>query len=618
MKKVIQPMNDSLTGLRNHGIAVYNGMCVSVKPWRDPRTGRDYIYCGINATPALIVQVDAVTGRCRSFRLPPGCSGPKLAFTLEGQLLAVSACGRVVRMDPRIGKVGVVANTQKLNWALTRGADGKFYIGTSPESHLFRYDAATEQLEDLGSVAPAQTYLRHVVDGNDGYIYCSVGCTASQIMAYHIATGKLTALLPKSAVAPYFLDEFGRGRDGKIYLLTNHGRAYRFTHGAAFPVQDVRAVRQLLMLTDYWPGYAELPDGRPIVTLDPDALRVGEGPQAKILRLDYKTDGTGIFHLAAGPHQTVYASTILPLYLLRYTPATNKLENLGRGGPDNGEVYSFGHCDGQLYYANYPSGNLMSYDPAQPLHNDPPGAMQWKTNPRWLGHLGTGNCRPRAMTVDAQKRVWVGGFPEYGYRHGGLACYDTLRQKLTLFPKVIPDQSIDTLAADETGHTIYGGSNVTRGGGMRPVAKQSYLFAWNVRQQKVAWKVAPVPGIRHMSNLLYRAGKLYGTTGFQFFRFDPATRTTDYVVQSEISGPRPHSLCFGPDGNLYGITWMVLYRWQPATGTIEEMSRCMGEDAQPFGGSLFHRGAVIINGRFYFSCGPRVMSLRVPLESFQK
>ena len=613
------PSRPTANDLRDHGIAVYSGACSSVNPWRDAATGRDYVYCGINGTPSLIVQVDVATGRCRTFNLPEGFSGPRVAFTLAGDVLATGPCGRVVHINPQTGEFRVAAKTGKFNWTMTRGADGKFYIGTSPGCHLFRYDAVTEQLEDLGSVAPTEVYLRHVVDGRDGYIYCSVGCTASQIMAYHIATGKITPLLPESAVAPYFLDEFGRGRDGQIYLVTNRGRAYRFAHGAAFPVKDVAAVKRLLMLIEYWPGYSELPDGRPIVKLDPDAIQIGEGSKAKIIQLKYKTEGTGIFHLAEGPNQTVYASTIMPLYVLRYTPATNKLENLGRGGPDNGEVYSFGHCDGKLYYANYPSGNLMGYDPAQPLHKDPPGAMQWKTNPRWIGNLGTGNCRPRAMTIDSQKRVWIGGFPEYGYRHGGMACYDTIRKKLKLFPKVIPDQSIDALAADETGSIIYGGSNIGRNGGMPNVATGSYLFAWDTRKQKVAWKAVPVPEMKHMSNLLYRDGKLYGTVGFQFFCFDVATRKTDYVVQSEISGPRPHSLSFGPDGNLYGITWMVLYRWRPETGKIEELYRCLGDDAKPFAsGSLFHRGAVIINGRIYFSCGPKVMSLRLPLETKTK
>ena len=119
------------------------------------------------------------------------------------------------------------------------------------------------------------------------------------------------------------------------------------------------------------------------------------------------------------------------------------------------------------------------------------------------------------------------------------------------------------------------------------------------------------------SNLLFHNGKLYGTTGkpFSFFCFDPQKRAMDYVVPSEISGAREQSLCLGPDGNIYGITWMVLFCWRPETGKIAELYRCLGEDAKPFGGALFHRGAVIIKGRYYFSSGTKVMSMRIPLEN---
>ena len=55
--------------LRDHGVAVYNGYCRSLKPWRDPASGRDYIYAGIFTTPALVVQLDVATGRCRQFTL---------------------------------------------------------------------------------------------------------------------------------------------------------------------------------------------------------------------------------------------------------------------------------------------------------------------------------------------------------------------------------------------------------------------------------------------------------------------------------------------------------------------------------------------------------------------
>ncbi len=616
MIKNFQPASVGASDLQDHGIAVYNGACHSMKAWRDAETGRDYVYSFINSALSVVVQIDVETGESKTIPLPAGCAGPRgTAFTLEGHILVASTCGRIARVDPKAGKSWIVADAGKWLWTMDRGADGKFYVGGSPDSQLYRFDAETGKIEDLGSLGLGQMYLRKIVCGSDGYVYCSIGCTASQVVAYHIATGKMKALLPKKDVLPYFIDVFGRGSDGQLYVMANNGSGYRLQHGEAFPLGKKHDIVKLLKVIPYWVGYVELPDGRPVIPLDPDAIQIGEGPKAKVIHYTYQTAGTSIFHMAPGPDDTMYGSTIMPLYLLRYSAKSKKLENLGRGAPDNGEIYSFGHCDGKLYYANYPSANLMVYDPAKPWHKDPPGRMKWKTNPKWLGYLGTGNCRPRAMTIDPQKRVWVGGFPEYGYRHGGLACHDIKKKKLKVFDKVIPDQSIDVLVADDTGDFIYGGSNITRGGGMEPNTKHAYLFAWDTRKNKVAWKVTVSPEMTGVSNLLYRDGKLYGTHKFHFFCFDTKTRKMVYEFPSEISGPRGHAMYFGPDGNIYGMTWMTMFRWRPESGQIEVLAKCIGEEARPFdGGSLFHRGAKIQDGRFYFTCGPKVMSMKLPLE----
>ena len=226
------------------------------------------------------------------------------------------------------------------------------------------------------------------------------------------------------------------------------------------------------------------------------------------------------------------------------------------------------------------------------------------------------------MCVDSKRRVWIGSIPEYGMRHGGLGCYDTVREKYTNNPVVIRDQSIISLTPDPSGHIVYGGTSIGGGSGTDPVTKEAHLFAWYARKRQVLWKHVPMPGIVGVLNLLYLDGKLYGTTGgttdcgFCFFRFDPQTRTMDYVVPSKISGVREQSMCIGPDGNIYGITWITLFRWRPETGKIEVLHRCPPRESKRHpGGSLFHRGAVIIGNRFYFSCGPKVMSLRIPLEA---
>ena len=514
------------TELRDHGVAVRNGWCRAFKPWRDPKTGRDYIYCGIFTTPALIVRLDVTTGKCRTWRMPPECMWPwGVEVTDEGHVLASSSTGKLCRLDPKTGRIWVTADIGMWTWGIKRHTDGKYYF-TTQDGRLFWYDAATEKHEAFSGPEKLRPNIPALV--------------GDQILA----------------------------------------------------------------------------DGRVVRYLDPEIICIGKGKNEQRFQLKYKTDGTGIFHLAAGPNETVYASTIMPLYLIRYTPATGKLENLGRGAPDNGEVYSFGHCAGKLYYGCYSEGNLVCYDPANPIRRGKPGALTWKYNPRLITRLGEGHMRPRAMCIDSQKRVWVGSLPTKGTRHGGLGCYNIVTRKYVNHPMVIRNQSVWALAADTAGKVIYGGTTINSG--IKPETKEAHLFAWDANRQKLLWKQVAIPGVTDYSNLLFHAGKLYGTTGnkpFSFFCFDPKKRAMEYVVPSEISGAREQSICLGPDGNIYGITWMVLFRWHPATGKIEELHRCLGEDAKPFGGALFHRGAVIIKGRYYFSCGTKVMSLRLPQET---
>jgi hypothetical protein len=219
------------------------------------------------------------------------------------------------------------------------------------------------------------------------------------------------------------------------------------------------------------------------------------------------------------------------------------------------------------------------------------------------------------MVVDAKRRVWIGSYAEYGRYSGGLACYDTLRERLENNPVVIPNQSIISLTADPAAATVYGGTDIVCGSGTDPRTKEARLFAWDVKARKLRWRFAPVPGETGITNLIYSAGKLYGTTRPRntFFVCDPRSRRIERLVPSRFSGAREQSMSIGPDGNVYGITWMSLFRFRP-NGKVEELWRVKGRSAKRYGGSLFHRGAAILGDRMYFSCGANVMSLRLPLD----
>jgi len=602
--------------LRNHGIAVRRGVSMAWRIVPHPRDGQDRVYLGYNTGGAyLVVACDPRNGRCVQYDAEAGCHGPwGMTATPEGQLLVSGADGSISELDPLARTLRVVGRASTWFWNICRGTDGRYYLGGKTPAALFRFDHRTGALDNLGVVDPGNQLVRRLEADEAGFIYMITGAAASRAYAYDIARERTTALLPTHEAESGF-HTLGHGRDGHLYIRCTGGHVYRLEHGRALRVAPAR-----------FPGFADpqLSDGTPVSLVDPDGIRVGTGRRSRVLPVSYTAPGAGIFHVARGPDDTVYGSTILPLYLFRYTPARRKLENLGRGGLDTGEIYAFAQTGGKLYYSTYAGGRLMVFDPKRPIRLGASESNGWGTrvkvlkpwngNPKWLGDLGQGHCRTQAMHVDARDRVWVGSEAEYGKRHGGLACYDTRRKALSNNPVVIRDQGINSLTSGPDADMLYGGSTIVRGSTMDPVTREAHVFAWDVAKRRVAWRVVPVEGTTGVNNLHWVDGLLYGTGvgNYTFFVLDPVTRKAVVVHPSAWGGARPESICRGPDGALYGLTWCCLFRWEAGKAPTVVM-RCTGRVAAGFpGGSLFHRGAVIVGNRYYFSCGPQVMSMRLP------
>lgn len=566
----------------------------------------DTIYIGINQghdndVGFLVVAMNPHSGECRQFQAPAGCVAPwGMCAVPGGGVLVTSINGQICRLEPGASTLRVVANAHTWLWQIERGPDGLYYLGSQPGAKLFRFDLQAGELEEAGSVSTSQSMLRHLCAGPDGFIYGIVGCTATQAIAFELATGTVSELLPEHEATENF-HKIGWDPDDEVYVECTTGHIYHLRNG--------RAVRSD---QEKWKGFAPLRlcDGRPVRTLDPDSVQIGEGDNARVLPILYEGAGTSIFHLAKGPRHSVYGSTLLPLYLFRYDAQREVLASLGRGSRDNGEAYSFGHVGDKLYYATYPSGLLMCYDPARDWNPAP----QWDGNPRQVAELGEGHCRPRAMEVDAQERVWVGSHAEYGKFHGGLACYDTRTETLQNNPVVIPHQSIMSLASRPDGKVLYGATSTLRGSGVEPSTKEAHIFAWDVENRKMLWQNVPVPDETAVTNLLQQDGKLYGTTVPRgtFFVADARTGKVEKEYSAAFGAAREESMNWAPDGAIYGITWMALFRWQPGSAPEELLRHVDDETARRYGGSVFHRGAAIVANRLYFSSGSRLLSIQLP------
>lgn len=595
--------------LRDHGIPIKSGGALFQIAAQDPVDNREKIYGTFGTSKGfLLVALDVTSGECQQY-LAAGSADPwGMAVTPTRDLLFSTTAGEILRFEVRTKTFFRLAKADEGLYSMELARDGDYYLGSVPSCSLYRFDPRTGVLSKLARLDPEQTYLHAVVAGDDGFLYCPLGSLRAQVVAYNWKTGKFHPLLPPDEAVPGFVVQILRHQDGWVYLKSAPGHYYRARKGRAQRLDGAALENARKILQNF--NVPRLADGTRLHYQDPDAIRIGEGPGARTLPFRYQADGAMIFHLDDGP-DGIYGGSLLPLYLFRYRPETNSLENLGRGSKDNGEIYSFAHRDGKLYYATYPGRRLMCFDPSQPLDLRP----DWTGNPRELTDLGPGLVRPRVLEADSYHRIWAGGLPAYGTPDGGLTCYDTRSGATERFLPVIPNQSIFSIAPGADGETLYCGTTTERGTGTQPVEKEAALFAWDVESRKVSWRIVPVPGETCIGNLIWQDGKLYGTTApsGHFFVFDPATWTVLKNTASWFGPARDQAMTVGPDGNLYGITWMSLFRLRP-DGRVEELLRCQGDGAKPYGGSLFHRGAVVRDGRFYFSWKEHLMSVRLPLD----
>ena len=252
----------------------------------------------------------------------------------------------------------------------------------------------------------------------------------------------------------------------------------------------------------------------------------------------------------------------------------------------------------------------MQYDPAHPRARAPPGdEMEGQPAAPPAGQRDMAG--PRAMCVDPQSGSgWAASRPNTARDMAAWAATIPSRMPLQS-PGCHPRPEHSGRSPPNCPATSF--TEAPPSGAVPGCRHQrAHLFAWDARPAETALETGGDPRRDRIIALPGRETLRDHRQTVLVLPIRSAERETDYVLPSEISGSA-NNRCLGPDGNIYGITWMVLFRWRPETGKIEELYRCMGDDAKkPFGGSLFDRGAIIIGTRIYFSCGAHVMSLRLP------
>ncbi len=253
----------------------------------------------------------------------------------------------------------------------TEDLDGTVWAGGVYNTGLISFDPETQEMVDHGRMDDEERYLSHLATCDAGWVYCGIGTSRCNIIAYNPATGERRSLGDEElrTVGTGYVEPLA---DGTVYGRV-HDSHLLLHDGEATPIEgrtqagERRAVASLR----YGSVERDLPDGRRITRyclhegiidiLDP------ETDATEQLTFEYDSGGVNITSLGIGPDGVVYGSTSHPMHFLAIDSATAELTDMGPipqvGGGNFCAIASLGNL---VFGAQYAAGQLWAYDSTKP------------------------------------------------------------------------------------------------------------------------------------------------------------------------------------------------------------------------------------------------------------
>ena len=607
------------------------------------------IYFASNGATAEFFCLDLRTGRCKFRSEIPGEDAIwGMAIGKDGCVyLAGGLSGVLFRYDPGRGqmeKVGVHP-ADPCVWDLKAFGDSVFGA-TYPKARIFEYDLTRSVFKDWGR-ADEESYYARGIAVDERFLYVGLGSTAGLVMVDRRdgrrtkidlpgVTGKqgflerlwvygdhLVIYVQKSQTYVYDLktqrvvDAFTS--DGYVCAdASNGGQPLYFTRGnvlycwhgarsvsqvATLPMKardkvKIKAMkwidrqagnpsggRMLAMVTSYAECFLYDPLAGEVCAVD---LEVPPKP-VSVQALAF--DGKNRLYVAGFQRGlTVWNTRERRVeWEMEHFPQTE-----GIGFDERGNVY----------FGTYTQAKIYRYDPERPF--DP--RLDADANPGYVFQIGEFQDRPFAV-ASGDGLVFFGTVPDYGLLDGALTVYRPATGEIRVYPGIVPQQSIISLAYREG--LLYGGSSIWGGLGREPSQERAELFVWDARQGKLLERFRPdIPGIdvppRMIGELAVGPdGLLWGIADGTVFAYDRFTmRLVKYrmIRPSTYKGSpfRPPVLRWGLDGLMYTTLARELIVIDPVTLDF----RVIEEEKL----ELLTLGP---DGDLYYARGPRLIRRKV-------
>ncbi len=537
-----------------------------------------FVTMGQTADNLFVLDVNPETGALRQFVTKVKEANYPTATLLarDGRLYVGGAyAGHLLRYDPKrevFEDLGAI-NPEKATFpcGIDEDAGGLIWIGSYGTADLTSFDPRTGEFVRRGRMDDTDMYNYPIVN-TDGTVCCKIMMTRPHCVVFDPKTGEKRTVGPVAEKGRDSLDLVKGGPDGTVYIRSSLGN-FRVRGFEAVPVDSIPVFKAKPQALNS--GFAD--SGQQLYRKLSVTRAGAPDDPGRVFDLDYKAAGSEIFMTHLGPDGNIYGSSILPLHLFRYEPATGALADMGKCSSAGGEAYSMANLDGRMYIASYPGATVSIYDPSKPYKY----GTTVSDNPRDIGRIDDISFRPRSALAGPLGRVWFASVPDYGMWGGPLSWYDPATDKKGSYKRIVGDASCYTLAWLEKRRLIAVGTTIQGGSGTQPKVKQAVLFLWDYRSEKKVWEGTPDRSVETFNALVAAPdGKIYGTmTGGgapELFAFDPAKHVFTARAPLPEGNPLDNGLQIGPDGAIYGFTTNYMYRFRPPNLTPEIIVRDAG------------------------------------------
>ncbi len=537
------------------------------------------------------------------FGQPPVSSRhPQMISAADGNLYVfVGVPGRFIKYDvTKRELVDLGVPSQKASYWLASdvGPDGRFYLGTYPNTELVRCDPATGRVENLGRLTTDERlkYVSHPVVSDDGIVYCPVGMQHGEVWAFDPRNGVRKQILPEALTRQQGVPEVWRGKDGRVYGEWA-GAKFRCTPEAIVmdetsvptPRANPRFVGNLVI-----GDIGE--DGK---------LKLTRGGKVSYLQTDYAGAPRTIFSVSCERDGRIYGGTVSPADTFSYDPAAKKFTDFGQitGGPI--QIYDTLNHERGLFISSYMNASVDCFDPGAPVKKG--------VNPRRVVTL-KGHERPMQEIIGPDGMIYTGTVPSKGRLGGALLRENPADLSHKIWPNIIINQSILRLVSVPKTGQVLGVTGVHGGSSAVPTEKEACLFLWDCAREEVVFTARPLPGSKSYGDVVLAANGLVhgvaGRGGNKFYAFDPATGQTAFTGELPIKTLHFPDLAdepFGPRGLIYGLGDDAIFAIDPADRSARVVARDPALKSA-YGFCVAH------DGLLYFGSGSHLMRCQLPKQ----